>query len=84
MSANEDATSKASECPVCLETYVDPRMLTTCGHSVCADCVQKLIEAPPNPTSVTCPECREVSQVPNGGFPRNFRLAGEWICSEER
>lgn len=28
-------------CPVCLETYIDPRMLS-CGHSVCFACIKQM------------------------------------------
>ncbi|KAH7698220.1 NHR1 to TAF family protein, partial [Aphelenchoides avenae] len=75
MEAKEEVIAKASECPVCLDTYVDPRMLPACGHTVCFGCVQKLVEAPPNRFVVTCPECRETSRVPKNGFPKNYRLS---------
>ncbi|KAH7715811.1 tripartite motif-containing protein 59-like protein [Aphelenchoides avenae] len=66
--------AKATECSVCLDDYKDPR-ITACGHSFCAGCVQKLIDASPSPTAVACPECRQRSRVPSNGFPKNFRLS---------
>ncbi|KAH7709657.1 Tripartite motif-containing protein 56 [Aphelenchoides avenae] len=75
--AKDETKAKASECPVCLDTYVDPRVLPACGHTVCHSCVRKLIHAPPNRTTVACPECRETSNVPKTGFPKNYRLSGQ-------
>ncbi|KAH7718269.1 NHR1 to TAF family protein [Aphelenchoides avenae] len=75
MKANDEAKAKASECPICLDTYVDPRTLPACGHTVCFGCVRKLVEAPPNRFVVACPECRETSRVPKNGFPKNYRLS---------
>ncbi|KAH7662464.1 hypothetical protein AAVH_43575, partial [Aphelenchoides avenae] len=71
----EAAFAEASEYPVCLNEFTDPRVLPTCGHSVCSGCVQQLINASPGRTTVACPECREPSIVPMNGFPKNFRLS---------
>lgn len=54
------------ECPVCLENISNSRMLAcAASHSVCFDCIQKMIEPhgmPCSPSclglSVTCPLCR--------------------------
>lgn len=79
----EFAKAKTTECPVCLEDYQDPRTLPACGHSVCAGCVQKIIDAPPKRTTVACPECREVSRIPKNGFPKNYRLSGKFSGGAE-
>lgn len=70
-----------TQCPVCLDVYKDPRMLTSCGHSVCADCLEELINASSSRISVKCPKCREWSRVPLSGFPKNYDLAGRH-CSK--
>ncbi|KAH7709752.1 tripartite motif-containing protein 59-like protein [Aphelenchoides avenae] len=75
MEAKEHAKAKASECPVCLDIYVDPRILPACGHTVCFGCVRKLIDVPPSRSYVVFPECRETSRVPKNGFLKNFRLS---------
>jgi hypothetical protein len=38
------STSKASECPICLSSYEDPRNLP-CGHVACAKCLPLLPHA---------------------------------------
>ena len=51
-------------CPVCLELFSDPVILT-CGHNLCAACLQdvaKLSEAQGN-TNTTCPLCQQPSQT---------------------
>lgn len=63
-------------CSICLDIFKEPLILTKCGHSVCSKCVHNLIEASPTRRSVVCPECRAVSEVPPGGFKKNYRLAG--------
>ncbi|KAH7694812.1 hypothetical protein AAVH_38136, partial [Aphelenchoides avenae] len=64
-----------TNCPVCLDVYKDPRVLTACGHSVCAECLQGVIDQGPSLISVKCPKCREWSRVPIHGFPKNYDLA---------
>ncbi|KAH7725044.1 Tripartite motif-containing protein 45 [Aphelenchoides avenae] len=71
----ELAKAKVTECPVCLDDYKDPRMLTACGHSVCAGCVQDLIDASPSHITIVCPECSVLLRVPSNGFPKNFGLS---------
>ena len=35
-------SDKSLECPVCLDIFNHPRLLTGCGHSLCAECVGKI------------------------------------------
>ena len=64
----------SSACCVCFETYVwqgdmCPKLLP-CSHTVCLNCLRKLIAE----ELVQCPECREYHQVPSQGaqiFPTN-------------
>jgi SNF2 family DNA or RNA helicase len=52
------------ECPVCLEADPNPTIIIPCGHTVCGECVQKLIDPTLRPnqddeTSIPkCPHCR--------------------------
>uniref|UniRef100_A0A0K0E2L6 RING-type domain-containing protein n=1 Tax=Strongyloides stercoralis TaxID=6248 RepID=A0A0K0E2L6_STRER len=64
-------------CPVCLELYNDPRNLN-CGHSLCLNCcnilktsINILNETKHN---ITCPICREKTEVPPQGLPKNYCL----------
>mmetsp|Transcript_50789 Transcript_50789/g.157310 ORF Transcript_50789/g.157310 Transcript_50789/m.157310 type:complete len:487 (-) Transcript_50789:6-1466(-) len=52
-------------CPVCFETFEDPQLLTSCGHTFCRRCVEEVWPR-------TCPVCR----APFGaqGFRPNFAL----------
>lgn len=75
------AFSNVPECPACQDAFKDPLFLHNCGHNVCSKCVQKLIEAPPTRRSVVCPECGVVSKVPQYGFEKNNRLAGQFESS---
>lgn len=72
------------ECPVCLETYSDPRVLP-CLHSFCCGCVEEIVSAKTDaalreqPTvHVTCPVCRKGAALPNGpkSLPINFLVNG--------
>jgi len=67
------------ECPVCLETFCDPRILTACGHTVCADCLRAICNpsADDGVWTVDCPSCRRVTQLPGGidGLAVNFATA---------
>lgn len=44
-----------SECPVCEEDYIDPKLLP-CGHIICRECVLSWVKA--NPQHNNCPVCR--------------------------
>ena len=68
-------------CPICLETFTDPRMLD-CAHTYCLNCLETLVEKQgfteesPKPC-VICPECRNVTPLtPAGteGLKVNFQL----------
>eukprot|EP01122_Echinamoeba_exundans_P004043 TRINITY_DN14082_c0_g1_i1.p1 TRINITY_DN14082_c0_g1~~TRINITY_DN14082_c0_g1_i1.p1 ORF type:complete len:450 (-),score=54.14 TRINITY_DN14082_c0_g1_i1:11-1198(-) len=56
-------------CPVCLETYNDPRSLR-CGHSFCKDCLEDLNPEMQGP--ILCPSCRTECKVEEA--TRNFAL----------
>ena len=53
-----EAERHLSECPVCLEVYVDPKVLP-CDHSLCAGCVQQLKQG----SRIECPLCKVVHDV---------------------
>ena len=47
-----------SQCPVCLDVYVDPKVLP-CDHSLCASCVQQLKQG----SRIKCPLCKATHNV---------------------
>lgn len=51
------------DCPVCLEQKLDNRVLVPCGHSICLDCLERIL--PPNSQN-KCPECKQIFTV----FPK--------------
>ena len=50
---NDDKNSL--ECPICSETFKDPRILPCGRHILCHDCIVSWIKKNP---SATCPLCR--------------------------
>jgi SNF2 family DNA or RNA helicase len=53
------------ECPICFEADPNPTIILPCGHTVCGECVQKLIdparagqEVGEETTKPKCPHCR--------------------------
>ena len=57
--------TESFECPICFEVEVNPTIIVPCGHTICGECVQKLVD----PTNAIrdgneeggvakCPHCR--------------------------
>ncbi|KAL9970191.1 hypothetical protein ACROYT_G022525 [Oculina patagonica] len=67
--------SKESNCPICLEEYIEPKVLP-CLHNICKKCLKELLHH--HTISFRCPICRAVCPVPDRGvegFPTNDYLA---------
>ncbi|KAK7114412.1 E3 ubiquitin-protein ligase TRIM33-like [Littorina saxatilis] len=65
--AAESLIQSVIKCPICLEAYVDPRMLP-CLHSFCQKCLSSYIEnctMTTNQNYFTCPVCREEIYPPH-------------------
>ena len=56
-------------CAICLNQYKDPKVLP-CLHTYCKGCLEQLImaAAKPNKHQLTCPQCKEIHQVPPEGI----------------
>lgn len=59
------ADSETLVCPICLEADPNPTIIIPCGHTVCGECVQKLIdplraaqEGNEEGQTAKCPHCR--------------------------
>ena len=66
---------KEITCPLCLEIFRAPKKLP-CDHVYCKKCLEGLVNRSFD-TTISCPECRALTQVPNGNvdtFPTSFRL----------
>jgi tripartite motif-containing protein 2/3 len=62
------------ECPICKDTYSDPRSLP-CIHTFCLECVKGFSRDKLPGDGVACPLCRTEFTVPDNGIeslPKNF------------
>jgi len=63
------------KCPICLDVYDKPKLLS-CGHTFCAKCIdQLLVSSRELNTQFACPECRRSVEIPLRGtdsLPPNF------------
>ena len=74
----EKKLAKHLECPICLEKFTEPKVLS-CQHSYCRKCLERLVRDPgPEDYEVTCPECRKSTKV----SPKVFNL-GSGSCSRQ-
>ena len=68
--AEKDALKKLEEqlrCTICLDTYTNPKVLQ-CDHVYCRECIrQLLLRNLPGERSLTCPNCRQDTPVPENG-----------------
>ncbi|CAL2031755.1 unnamed protein product [Caenorhabditis brenneri] len=67
------------ECKICVRQFSEeiggltPRILTSCGHTVCEDCAKRLLRG----FDITCPFDRKITTVTNTGISylqKNFTL----------
>ncbi len=84
MAASFPVQPEDLRCPMCLQLYVHSRYPKDldCQHACCQDCLFRLISGG-NP-SITCPECRRVTNIPRAGVESmntNMTLRG---FAEER
>lgn len=58
----EKKLAKHLECPICLEKFAEPKVLS-CQHSYCKKCLKRLVRLEREDYEVTCPECRKSTKV---------------------
>ena len=66
---------KEVTCPLCLGLFKEPKKLP-CDHVYCKDCLKGMALRSLNAT-ITCPECRALTQIPNNDvskFPTAFHM----------
>ncbi|XP_011669621.1 tripartite motif-containing protein 59-like [Strongylocentrotus purpuratus] len=74
--AFKNVTAQSLECPVCLDTFTDPKILS-CYHTYCKACLDNLLECHGNEQMLRCPVCTAETQVPNQNvskLPENLAL----------
>ncbi|KAG5856612.1 E3 ubiquitin-protein ligase RNF183 [Anguilla rostrata] len=68
-SAEEGDDVGDTECVVCFCTYDNifktPKLLS-CGHTFCLECLARINVSSPEIKSLTCPVCRELTDLPHG------------------
>jgi len=62
LSETLELLEKQVQCPICLETYCDPKALA-CLHAYCQECIQQLLLKQQRDQEVECPQCRSVVAV---------------------
>ena len=71
-------TEEDLQCPICFEIFVEPwipKMLGGCIHVVCLVCLGSITAE--GKDTLKCPECREITYIPNGGVKglrTNYRV----------
>ncbi|XP_030832213.1 tripartite motif-containing protein 2-like [Strongylocentrotus purpuratus] len=73
--ALKNVIAQSLECPVCLNTFTDPKILS-CSHTYCKVCLDNLLEYHGD-QMLRCPVCRAKTQVPNqdvSKLPANLAL----------
>lgn len=66
----------ALSCPVCLTTMSEPKVFT-CGHSMCADCAERIVTRPSTLVTIyECPVCRHATRVSSRELPTNYLARG--------
>eukprot|EP00057_Strongylocentrotus_purpuratus_P025555 XP_011680029.1 PREDICTED: tripartite motif-containing protein 7-like [Strongylocentrotus purpuratus] len=74
--ALKNVIAQSLECPVCLNTFTDPKILS-CSHTYCKTCLDNIFECHGNDQMLRCPVCRAETQVPNqdvSKLPANLAL----------
>ena len=72
----QQVLEKEVTCPLCLDILQEPKKLP-CDHVYCKACLQRLANRSFNAASISCPECRALTQLTNGdvnNLPTAFRL----------
>ncbi|KAK2155566.1 hypothetical protein NP493_2055g00005 [Ridgeia piscesae] len=67
---------KLLECPICMEPFTDPKMLS-CYHTFCEKCLQDLYNNSGRSGNLYCPTCRKQTSVPADGItgvPNDFKM----------
>ena len=84
-----ETVGDVTECPICTETMVDPRVLS-CIHTFCFKCLDQLWKDKQPGVKVPCPMCRTEVVIPVKGvssLQKNYfvdKLVGAQMLSKLR
>ncbi|KAH7713295.1 leucine Rich Repeat family protein [Aphelenchoides avenae] len=82
--------AKTVECPVCLDVFDEPKLLS-CGHTVCQKCVDKVVATRRNGANarhgrdrncIKCPVCTTETEIPPDGLTTNF--LSDLVCRVQK
>ena len=62
----KNITDKFLECPICIDTFQDPRALP-CHHGFCKDCLVELVKSRRKKNTLVCPTCKRTVKLPKDG-----------------
>lgn len=71
-----DSRDQAVICSICLEEYVDPKLLP-CFHTFCVECLEQHAGRTTTSGHFPCPQCRQSVKLPGKGvqgFQTNFYI----------
>ena len=57
--------NRGNECPICLDTMIDPKTLNKCQHKFCTSCIDQALNV-----NNRCPVCKAPCGTPRGNQPR--------------
>ena len=64
------AVDEELTCSLCLDIFVEPKVLPGCEHVFCAKCLRILLPDKRKDQPVRCPECREGIQISKDGVSK--------------
>ena len=64
--SKQKSTEDLTKCSICHSIMNDPKALP-CLHTYCRLCIQEWAKKGEEPSVVSCPICREKTQLPSGG-----------------
>ena len=68
--ASEDAiVAQRLECSMCYQLMQEPKLLS-CTHTFCKDCLAKLYQCQRKTDQISCPVCRQTTDLQNGNVSR--------------
>ena len=68
--SNASNASNKPECPICFDAYNNNAYISSCGHSACINCLNRILKLTANERN--CPTCR--TTLDGARFIRNYSL----------